>query len=57
MIRTFNDKLMRFEITKYNSDQEYYKNLWLKKYNLHIGKQSTKDIKELIKAKMVKKKI
>ena len=57
MIRTFNDRIIRFDITKYNTDQEFYKNLWLKKYNIHIGKQTTKDIKKIIKAKLVKNKI
>ena len=57
MIRTFNDKIIKFDITKYNTDQEYYKNLWLKKYNLNVGKQTNKDIKNVIKAILVKKKI
>jgi len=57
MIRTFNDRIIRFDITKYNTDQEFYKNLWLKKYNIHIGKQTTRDIKKIIKAKLVKNKI
>ena len=57
MIRTFNDKMIKFDITKYNTDQEYYKNLWLKKYNIHIGKKTTRDVKNIIKAILVKKKI
>ena len=57
MIRTFNDRIIKFDITKYNTDQEYYKNLWLKKYNINIGKQTNKDIKNIIKAILVKKKI
>ncbi len=57
MIRSHNDKLIKFDITKYNTDEQYYKNLWLKKYNIHIGKQTNKDIKKKIKAILVKKKI
>ena len=57
MIRTYDDKLINFDIAKYNTDEKYYKNLWLKKYNIHIGKQTSKDIKKIIKAKLVKKKI
>ena len=56
MIRTYNDKLMFFDIAKYNTDEKYYKNLWLNKYNIHIGKNTNKDIKKIIKAKLVKKK-
>ena len=57
MIRSHNDKLIKFDITKYNTDEQYYKNLWLKKYNLNVGKQTNKDIKNVIKAILVKKKI
>ena len=57
MIRTYDDKLINFDIAKYNTDEKYYKNLWLKKYNIHIDKQTSKDIKKIIKAKLVKKKI
>ena len=57
MIRTFNDKLIKVDITKYHTDEDYYKNLWLNKYNIHIDKQTNKDVKNKIKAILVKKKI
>tara|TARA_B100000795_G_scaffold267496_1_gene252433 strand:+ start:7317 stop:7493 length:177 start_codon:yes stop_codon:yes gene_type:complete len=56
MIRTFCDNLEKISITKYPTDEIFYKNLWLKKYNIQIDKHSTKNIKETIKAKVVKKK-
>jgi hypothetical protein len=57
MIRAYSGKLIKFDITKYNTDEQYYKNLWLKKYNIHVGKQTNKDIKKKIKAMLLEKKI
>ena len=37
MIRTFNDKIIKFNITKYNTDQEYYKNLLLEATMLYAS--------------------
>jgi len=54
MIRTYDDKLIKFDVTKYKTDEQFYKNLWLNKYNIHIGKQTTKKIKSVIKAKLLK---
>jgi hypothetical protein len=57
MIRTYCDNLEKIHITKYTTDEIFYKNLWFKKYNIQIDKHSKKNIKECIKAKLVKKKI
>ena len=51
MIRTFDDKLIRMDISKYNNDKLFYKHLWLNKYNININKITKDDLKK-IKAKM-----
>ena len=55
MIRTFDGKLIKLDISKYHNDKSFYKNLWLKKYNIHIGKHTKEDLKKNIKAKLVNK--
>jgi hypothetical protein len=57
MIRTYYDNLEKITITKYPTDEIFYKNLWFKKYNIQIDKHSTKNIKESIKANVVKAKV
>tara|TARA_X000000368_G_scaffold399059_1_gene369677 strand:- start:3035 stop:3202 length:168 start_codon:yes stop_codon:yes gene_type:complete len=52
MIRTFDDKLIRMDISKYSNDRLFYKNLWLKKYNINVTKNTKNDLKKKIKAKM-----
>lgn len=57
MIRTFQDKLVKIESTKYNKDSDYYKDLWLMKYNITDFKETPKCVKKKLKALLVKKKI
>ena len=55
MIRAYSGKLIKFDITKYNTDEQYYKNLWLKKYNIHVGKKTKEDLKNKIKSQIFNK--
>lgn len=57
MLRTHNDKLMKIDMAKYKTDALYYKSLWILKYNLNIDKTSDIELKNKLKAKLVKKKI
>jgi hypothetical protein len=57
MIRTFNDKLIKIDSTKYNKESDYYKNLWLLKYNITEFKETPKCVKNKLKSLIGKKKI
>ena len=57
MLRTHNDKLMKIDMAKYKTDALYYKSVWILKYNLNIDKTSDIELKNKLKAKLVKKKI
>tara|TARA_B100001093_G_scaffold519151_1_gene606830 strand:- start:744 stop:920 length:177 start_codon:yes stop_codon:yes gene_type:complete len=57
MIRTYNDKLIKIDSTKYNKDSDYYKSLWLLKYNITDFKETPKCVKNKLKALIGKKKI
>ena len=55
MIRLFNGNLKKIEMSKYNNDGEFYKNLWSMKYNIILKKQTDKDIKKKIISLIIKK--
>jgi hypothetical protein len=55
MIRNFDGKLEKINISKYCNDELFYKNLWLKKYNFHIGKKTKEDLKNKIKSQIFNK--
>ena len=57
MIRTFNDKLIKIDSTKYNKESDYYKNLWLLKYNITEFIETPKCVKNKLKSLIGKKKI
>ena len=55
MIRTFQDKFEKIDISKYSNDEKFYKNLWLKKYNIHVDKKTKEQLKNELKDKIIGK--